>query len=518
MPSSLFDLSAGFSVVDVETTGDKSSIGYVIEIGIVNVRDFKITDTFHSLVKPPIPIPPFITKLTGLTDRDVSSAPVFADIAHKVEAMMEGHYFVAHHVHFDYAFIKSELERLGKYFYKDRFCTVNLSRKMLPQNTKHNLGALIEYFQIPVKARHRALDDAQATAEALIRFLKMPNAEEIFSKYAEQFDRRDKQLERLEHELFKLPNVRGVYMFKDTHDLPLYIGKSNHIRSRILGHVREFDIPRKRRLMKYTDHFDFTPCSSELEALILESRLIKQHQPPYNIQQRARKGYLFIKVTPDPYPRVFQVAEKKADGGHYIGPFRSGKFLDHMLRKLQRHYRLCPELMKERRSPKGFCFAHQLRQCSGACGEAISAEEYREQVEDAMAVLAEYIRIESKENIDSFLKSRDARSPQLVEFRKALRRVRRHMDENPDAFDEKFLLIQKEDRVGYFIHNGLLSKVLHGEELENPNLLETLSTISTNGLIETPEVLDERMTIQRFVRTHRHKLSIIPIRQYDFAQ
>ncbi|MBL7961796.1 DNA polymerase III subunit epsilon, partial [bacterium] len=86
----IFDLDAGFSVVDIETTGNSSRDGYVIEIGIVNIKKRRITETYQTLVRPPVALPPFITQLTGLSDNDLAAAPPFNKIFVDVKSYLDG--------------------------------------------------------------------------------------------------------------------------------------------------------------------------------------------------------------------------------------------------------------------------------------------------------------------------------------------------------------------------------------------------------------------------------------------
>jgi excinuclease UvrABC nuclease subunit len=265
-------------------------------------------------------------------------------------------------------------------------------------------------------------------------------------------------------------------------------------------------------LFRYTDHFDFIECSSELESLILESQLIKKHLPPHNIEQTVRKGYTFIKVTKDDYPRIVSTHVKnEMDEAEYIGPFRSSKFVEFLLDKIQRHFRLCPELMKERRTKKGFCFSYQLNLCSGACGSAMHAEEYQNTVRQAADVMRCFVNMENKENIDMLLKSRSAKTPELDGFRRALRRVKKQVKEIPEMFHEKYFIIQEDENTAYFIHNGLLEKTFHGEELDNSELLGQLAGLIQTKSVDDAIALDERLTIQRFVRTNKNKLKIISL-------
>jgi DNA polymerase-3 subunit epsilon len=162
-----------FAVVDVETTGRANDgIDRVIEVAAVSVCGGSIGETFSSLVNPGRPVPPVITRLTGITNAMVSTAPRFADIASTFAGHLRGRVFVAQNVGFDWAFVGSEFWRAtGETLVAERLCTVRLSRRLLPHLPRRNLDALAAHFEIPIVARHRAFGDARATAEVFVRLL-----------------------------------------------------------------------------------------------------------------------------------------------------------------------------------------------------------------------------------------------------------------------------------------------------------------------------------------------------------
>jgi DNA polymerase-3 subunit epsilon len=162
-----------FVVVDVETTGGAPAAGHrVTEIAAVCVEGGEIRETFCTLVNPGRRIPSMITSLTGITDEMVRDAPRFAHVADQVLPLLEGRVFVAHNAPFDWRFVSAELERsTGMLPAGRQLCTVKLARKLLPQLPSRSLDGLALYFGLEIESRHRALDDAVATAKVLLRFL-----------------------------------------------------------------------------------------------------------------------------------------------------------------------------------------------------------------------------------------------------------------------------------------------------------------------------------------------------------
>lgn len=154
-------LEKNFTIVDVETTGGSPFFNRIIEIGILRVEKGEVVEEYKTLVNPDMPIPEFITKITGISDIDTVFAPRFEDIAEDVLAKFEGNIFVAHNAQFDYSFLKEEFRRTGFAFTVPQLCTVRLSRALYKEHKRHNLSAIIERFNFECKNRHRAFDDAK---------------------------------------------------------------------------------------------------------------------------------------------------------------------------------------------------------------------------------------------------------------------------------------------------------------------------------------------------------------------
>ncbi len=170
-----------YAVVDVETTGTAADRGdRVTEVAAVIVRDGVVTDTFASLVRPGRPIPPFIVRLTGITEAMVATAPPFAAIAPVLHTTLTGRIFVAHNAAFDWAFVRAELDRaIGEVPEVPVLCTVRLARRLLSHLPRRNLDAVTAHFGVSIDARHRALGDAAATAQVLVRLLDLLGQEGV---------------------------------------------------------------------------------------------------------------------------------------------------------------------------------------------------------------------------------------------------------------------------------------------------------------------------------------------------
>jgi DNA polymerase-3 subunit epsilon len=162
-------------VVDLETTGGSPLRGHrVTEVAAVRVSGGRITETYATLVNPARGIPRFITSLTGINEAMVAGAPHFHEVAERVAEAIAGRVFVAHNAAFDWRFLSQEmLQATGTAPAGRQLCTVRLARKLLPELPSRGLDALSMYFGVEIENRHRALDDAVATARILIRLIEI---------------------------------------------------------------------------------------------------------------------------------------------------------------------------------------------------------------------------------------------------------------------------------------------------------------------------------------------------------
>ncbi len=164
-----------FHIIDTETTGSAPPSSRVIELACATLRHGEVVDRFETLIDPGVPIPPFITRLTGITSAMVRGQARPDDAMRAFAAYIAarpGH-FVAHNASFDYNFLQAEFAAAElEWPFSGRYCTVRLSRHCNPQLARHNLDALIKHYGVVVKDRHRAMADVDATAIAFWRMVE----------------------------------------------------------------------------------------------------------------------------------------------------------------------------------------------------------------------------------------------------------------------------------------------------------------------------------------------------------
>ncbi len=163
-----------FVVFDLETTGAKIPPCRITEIGAYRIKNGEIEGSFQTLVNPETPIPPFITQLTGISNRMVRHAPKFREICEEFLDFIGDSVLVAHNAPFDMRFLNHEVGKIYENYRvaNPNLCTVQLSRKLLPQIENHRLHTVAEYYCIFIENRHRAGDDALATAKIFVNFLE----------------------------------------------------------------------------------------------------------------------------------------------------------------------------------------------------------------------------------------------------------------------------------------------------------------------------------------------------------
>lgn len=164
---------ATYAIVDLETTGSVIGVDEIIEIGLVVMHGSEIVDRFETLVWSDRTIPPWVARLTGISNRDLEGAPTFSDVAETVATLLDGNIFVAHDIRFDLPFLSWEFARRGVVRPAvTGLCTLELSRQLWPDLASRSLSELARHFDVAHDNPHRAGDDAEATAAVLQAALK----------------------------------------------------------------------------------------------------------------------------------------------------------------------------------------------------------------------------------------------------------------------------------------------------------------------------------------------------------
>ncbi len=274
----------------------------------------------------------------------------------------------------------------------------------------------------------------------------------------------------IEDELKKLPGKPGVYLMHGEKDEIIYVGKAISLKNR----VRQYFQPSRNRgakidqMVTHITRFEYIVTDSELEALVLECNLIKEHRPKYNTMLMDDKSYPFIKVTTgEAYPRIMMARQMKKDKSKYFGPYTSVtavKDTIELIRKLY-HLRSCNRILPRDIGKERCCLYHHIKQCDAPCQGYISQEKYRESVDEVLKFLGG--------NYDKILKdleekmqeaSDDLEFEKAIEYRELLHSVKqiaqkqKITDTGGEDRDIVALAREREDAVVqvFFIRNGRL--------------------------------------------------------------
>ena len=211
----------------------------------------------------------------------------------------------------------------------------------------------------------------------------------------------------------KLTTSPGCYIMKDSSKKIIYIGKAKNLRNRVSSYFRPWQdhLPKVWRMVSHVYDYDFIVTDSEFEALVLECSLIKQYTPKYNILLKDDKGYSYIRVTKEPYPRLQAVLQKEDDGAQYIGPYTSSYAVKQAVEEANRVFQL-PTC--QRRFPQDFrkerpCLNHHIKKCMGVCTGRFSEEEYNETVRQAV----DYIKGGSQLSVERLTEQMNAAAEEL---------------------------------------------------------------------------------------------------------
>lgn len=385
-----------FVVVDVETTGSNPASNRIIEVACVVVKDGSIKEEFSTLINPHQHIPYFISKMTGITNEMVFKAPSFEQIAKKLKGLFSqpDSVFVAHNVNFDYNFIKFSFERSGETFPDiPRLCTLKLAKRLISGITKRNVGALSEYLGIAISNRHRAFGDARATAQILLELLEIAEDEHNISTTEELLKFQYKNLTSIniaqkisngpKIDLSLIPDTPGVYYFIDKYDKILYIGKAKSLKRRIQSYLNITTSKKVLRLLRATKKIKWKTTSTELRALIEESKEIKQHKPEFNVLSKKFKNFPFIQISRNKKYPVFEIIyEPNPADGDTFGPFKNFETAELILEIIYKKFKLkkCEKDI-DRKNPETSCLYFQTKQCIAPCLSNFNDADYLIEIE-----------------------------------------------------------------------------------------------------------------------------------------
>ena len=334
-------------------------------------------------------------------------------------------------------------------------------------------------------------------------------------------------------ELKKLPDQPGVYIMHDSHDAIIYIGKAVSLRKRVHQYFQPSHDEgiKKAQMVKQIARFEYIITDSELEALVLECNLIKEHCPKYNTMLRDDKTYPYIRVTVgEDFPRVLFSRQQKKDKSRYFGPYTSAGAVKDTIELINKLYQLrtCNRVLPRDTGKERPCLNYHIHQCQAPCQGYISREEYRERIDAAVEFLnGNYAPILKSLEEKMNEASENLEFEKAIEYRELLGSVRQIAQKqkitHTDGEDKDIIALASDDRDAvvqvFFIRDGKLIGRDHfyvrvGTEDTKSQILTTFLKQFYSGTpfipreimlpeeIEDHEVLAEWLTEKRGARVY----------------
>jgi DNA polymerase-3 subunit epsilon len=406
-------VSAEFLVIDTETNGLGGDACEMTEVGAVLVGGGELHDRWSSVVRCSAPLRRGIQRFTGITQAMVDDAPDLEQVLPELARRLDGRVMVAHNAAFDRRVLRQAFERIGHPWPDPPvLCTANLARVLLPLQRERKLAVLADALGIEVAAVHRALVDAETCARVLCALFPRlcANAATVADavqcqgprRRARQRDAKAVRARGRGHaveppslDFGELPRDPGVYLFRDRSGATLYVGKSVSIKSRARAHFAPAASPplgdgRRPDWRRHAFVVDYRATNSELGALVLENRLIKELRPPGNIRLAARDDRLvYIRCRLDiPFP-ILDVAPEPASGHAVsIGPLRGRRLALELVEQLDSLFGLrhCGRKLVLREHPSAY---GQMGRCLSPCLGDLDPNLYRRRLDEALGLFVE---------------------------------------------------------------------------------------------------------------------------------
>ena len=368
-----------FVVIDLETTGGSPGLNAITEIGAQKVRGGNVIGEFQTLINPGVPLPPFITVLTGITESMLLPAPkideVFPQLLEFLGSDSET-VIVAHNSQFDLGFLKAAAKQLGYNWPKFQVLdTVRIARHVLTKDEVRNfkLETLSQFFRTSTSPNHRALDDVRATVDVLHGLIERLGSFGIFTlEDLKEFSNRiTKAQAAKKHLANNIPAAPGVYIFKDAKGAPLYVGTSKNLKSRVRTYFTAGETRKRiREMIAITECIDCIITPTALEAQVRELRLIQGAQPRYNRRSRFPERVAWLKLTDENFPRLSISKGAPKDPSGAIGPISGGAAIELAMAAVHEYLplRQCkPKITDKSMKSASPCILFEINKCGAPC-------------------------------------------------------------------------------------------------------------------------------------------------------
>lgn len=366
-----------YAILDIESTGGKYNEEGITEIAIHRFDGHQVVDKFICLINPEREIQPFVTKLTGINNKMLRSAPKFHEVAKRIVEITEGTVLVAHNAQFDYRILRTEFRRLGYDFQRKTLCTVDLSKQLIPEAESHSLGKLARSLGIPMSDRHRANGDALATLKLFKLLLDKDSDKKIITEVIREETHGELSPNQLDM-VFNLPSETGVYYMHDKDGEIIFLGKTKDIKKRVNQHFTNVG-KIARKLQKETKKVTYETTGSELIAILKAYLEQKKNRPRYNHVSKKKLFTHTIDFSLNGTEHIVLDVEKDRTLEHKKMAFNGTEAAKSFLNKINEEFELCPSSLGQE-----VCMSEQNKGIAENCNEKVRAafEKYSIQNKD----------------------------------------------------------------------------------------------------------------------------------------
>ncbi len=275
-----------YAILDIETTGGKFNEEGITEIAIYKFDGHEVVDQFITLVNPEKEIQPFVVQLTGINNKMLRNAPKFHEVAKRIIEITEDCIVVAHNSSFDYRILKTEYNRLAYEYKRDTLCTVELSRKLIPEQPSYSLGKLCKAIGIPMSDRHRASGDALATIQLFKILLEKDSDKSILENSIKLFDT-SKIVEKLKKIIDEIPSVMGIYYLHREDGHIIFMGKGNNIKNEVNNQFLK-TTKRGKNVQENTVSISYEATGNLLITNLKFYNELEINKPKYNLRTKKK--------------------------------------------------------------------------------------------------------------------------------------------------------------------------------------------------------------------------------------
>lgn len=373
-------------VLDLETTGISAFKNEVIEIYMIKVIDNKIIDEYYSKFKPERELPLFISKLTGIYEWHLKDSPKIENEIENINNFLKNSVVVGHNLNFDLSFLNMNLEKnkFGK-LQNERLDTLKLSRALLRGKIKnHKLQTLSRFYKTHNKNEHNAKADVLTTYEVLQNLLKekdIRNMETVkeLNYYISGIDKNLKNKFKIQN----IPSAPGVYLFLKEEKIQ-YIGKSKNLKNRVSSHLSFSRSFKSNRIVNASNRLVFEKLDNELTALIVEQRIINQHNPRFNRRGKFSRNIYWIKLKSNKTNFEISKIKNTPNTLFKIGPFLSYSKATNFKIMLSEIFNMIN--CKKNNSRKTKCDISILKNTQCACLETFDLNLYIKKLNDQIEI------------------------------------------------------------------------------------------------------------------------------------